>query len=87
MTFIVSYVKVLNKLRYLGGKHEKIVDIISEDVKQAFKLKGYEEIYGIVTQSNRPDLCQYQCNGAMAAARAYKKLQLQLHRSCRTVKG
>ena len=28
--------------------------------------------------SNRPDLCQYQCNGAMAAAKAYKKAPLAI---------
>lgn len=52
---------------------KKIVDIISEDIKKAFVLKGYDEKYGVVTLSNRPDLCQYQCNGAMAAAKEYKK--------------
>lgn len=52
---------------------KKIVDIITEDVKKAFEQKGYNEKYGTVTQSNRPDLCQYQCNGAMAAAKEYKK--------------
>lgn len=52
---------------------KKIIDLLSEDVKQAFVSRGYDEKYGIVTLSNRPDLCQYQCNGAMAAAKAYKK--------------
>lgn len=52
---------------------KKIVDIITEDVKKAFVQNGYDERYGIVTLSNRPDLCQYQCNGAMAAAKEYKK--------------
>ena len=52
---------------------KKIVDLISEDVKQAFASKGYEEKYGFVTLSNRPDLCQFQCNGALQAAKAYKK--------------
>ncbi len=57
---------------------KKIVDLISEDIKQAFVLKGYEEKYGAVTLSNRPDLCQYQCNGAMAAAKAYKKAPIAI---------
>ncbi len=51
---------------------EKILDIISKKVEQAFADAGYEAAYGRVTVSNRPDLCQYQCNGAMAAAKAYK---------------
>ncbi len=52
---------------------EKILDLISKEVRQAFADAGYAEEYGKVTLSNRPDLCEFQCNGAMAAARAYKK--------------
>ena len=39
---------------------------------QAFAACGYDESYARVTLSNRPDLCEYQCNGAMAAAKVYK---------------
>jgi len=49
-----------------------IIEIITDEVKKAFIEKGYEEKYGMVTLSNRPDLCQYQCNGALAAAKQYK---------------
>ena len=52
---------------------KKILDVISDKVKLAFKECGYDEKYGFVTISNRPDLCQFQCNGAMAAAKEYKK--------------
>lgn len=51
---------------------KKILDLITEEVKKAFVTAGYEESYGKVTLSNRPDLCEYQCNGAMAAAKQYK---------------
>lgn len=57
---------------------KKIVDLISEDIMQAFVSKGYEEKFGTVTLSNRPDLCQYQCNGAMSAAKAYKKAPIMI---------
>ena len=40
---------------------------------EAFAACGYDAAYARVTVSNRPDLCEYQCNGAMAAAKAYKK--------------
>ena len=40
-------------------------------MKQAFAACGYDESYARVTLSNRPDLCEYQCNGAMAAAKAF----------------
>ncbi len=48
---------------------EKILDIISKEVKEAFKAAGYDENAGKVSISNRPDLCEYQCNGAMALAK------------------
>ncbi|ROR27185.1 arginyl-tRNA synthetase [Mobilisporobacter senegalensis] len=52
---------------------KKIIDLISNEIKEAFDKCGYDKEYGMVTLSNRPDLCQYQCNGALAAAKAYKK--------------
>ena len=51
---------------------KKLLDLISQEVTNAFVECGYDEKYGKVTLSNRPDLCEYQCNGAMAAAKAYK---------------
>ncbi|MBE5972151.1 MAG: arginine--tRNA ligase [Lachnoclostridium sp.] len=51
---------------------KKILELITEEMKQAFAACGYDESYARVTLSNRPDLCEYQCNGAMAAAKAYK---------------
>lgn len=52
---------------------KKILDLITDEVTKAFAECGYDAGYGKVTLSNRPDLCEYQCNGAMAAAKAYKK--------------
>ena len=52
---------------------KKLLDLISEEVKKAFAEAGYEEELGRVTVSNRPDLCEYQCNGAMAGAKKYHK--------------
>ncbi len=57
---------------------KKIIAIISEELMQAFESKGYDSQYGIVTLSNRPDLCQYQCNGALSAAKAYKKAPIMI---------
>lgn len=51
---------------------KKLIDLITEEVTKAFTDAGYDEKYGRVTLSNRPDLCEYQCNGAMAAAKEYK---------------
>ena len=50
-----------------------IIELITEEVKNAFQKAGYDASYGRVTLSNRPDLCEYQCNGAMAAAKEYRK--------------
>ena len=57
---------------------EKILDIISAKMQQAFADAGYDAAYGRVTVSNRPDLCEYQCNGALAAAKAYKCAPIQI---------
>ncbi len=57
---------------------EKILDIISKKMQQAFADAGYDASYGRVTVSNRPDLCEYQCNGALAAAKAYKCAPIQI---------
>ena len=51
---------------------------LTEKVKAAFVACGYEEKFGAVTVSNRPDLCQYQCNGALPAAKIYKKKPLDI---------
>ncbi len=51
---------------------KKILDIITEKMQQAFAAAGYDASFGRVTVSNRPDLCEYQCNGALAAAKQYK---------------
>ena len=57
-----------------GGKRMKqLIDLITEEMEEAFEKAGYDRSYAKVTLSNRPDLCEYQCNGAMAGAKAYKK--------------
>jgi arginyl-tRNA synthetase len=52
---------------------KKVIDLISKEVADAFEAAGYESRLGRVTLSNRPDLCEYQCNGAMAGAKEYHK--------------
>lgn len=52
---------------------KKIIDLIGEELADGFAQAGYDASYGKVTISNRPDLCEYQCNGALAGAKAYKK--------------
>ncbi len=52
---------------------KKILDIMTEQFENAFTAAGYDRRYAKVSVSNRPDLCEYQCNGAMAAAKEYGK--------------
>ena len=52
---------------------KKIMELMAEELSAAFEKSGYDPAYGRVTVSSRPDLCEYQCNGAMAGAKAYKK--------------
>ena len=51
---------------------KKILELMERELQAAFQACGYEEKFARVVLSNRPDLCEYQCNGAMAAAKAYK---------------
>ena len=57
---------------------KKILDFISEEMQQGFEKAGYAKELGRVTLSNRPDLCEYQCNGAMAGAKQYKKAPIMI---------
>ena len=52
---------------------EKLMDLMEREISAAFEKAGYDPSYGKVTVSNRPDLCEFQCNGAMAGAKTYKK--------------
>ena len=60
---------------------KKIIEKIEEAVKEAFVASEYDEKFAKVTVSNRPDLCEYQCNGAMAAAKTYKKAPIMIANS------
>ena len=57
---------------------KKILDIMTAKMQQAFVDAGYDASFGRVTVSNRPDLCEYQCNGALAAAKQYKCAPIQI---------
>lgn len=57
---------------------EKIIRILSKVVEDAFEQCGYERSFGNVAVSNRPDLCQFQCNGALPASKRYKKSPIQI---------
>ena len=57
---------------------KKLIDLIDQEMTAAFEKAGYEASYGKATLSNRPDLCEYQCNGAMAAAKTYRKAPIMI---------
>ena len=57
---------------------EKLLDLISATVSGAFAAAGYDGALGRVTVSNRPDLCQFQCNGSMPAAKQYRKAPIAI---------
>ena len=50
-----------------------MLELITTEMEAAFEKAGYDKELAKVTLSNRPDLCEYQCNGAMAGAKKYKK--------------
>jgi len=55
---------------------KKILELLSEELGKAFERAGYDGALGKAVISNRPDLCEYQCNGAMAGAKQYRKAPL-----------
>ena len=57
---------------------KKLLDLLSEEMGKAFEAAGYDPALGRVTPSNRPDLCEYQCNGAMAGAKKYHKAPVMI---------
>ncbi len=57
---------------------EKLLDLISKEMMNAFEAAGYARELGKVSPSNRPDLCEYQCNGAMAGAKQYHKAPIMI---------
>ena len=56
----------------------KLLDVLTEEMGKAFAAAGYDAALGKVSVSNRPDLCEYQCNGAMAGAKQYKKAPIMI---------
>ena len=57
---------------------KKLLELITEEFEKAFEQCGYDKKLGKVGVSNRPDLCQYQCNGAMAGAKLYHKAPIMI---------
>jgi len=57
---------------------KKFLELLSEEMGKAFAAAGYDSTLGKVTVSNRPDLCEYQCNGAMAGAKLYHKAPIMI---------
>lgn len=57
---------------------KKMIEMIGDVLADGFEQAGYDRSYGKVTISNRPDLCEYQCNGAMAGAKAYRKAPIMI---------
>ncbi len=60
---------------------KKFIDLITEEMVQAFEAADLDASYAKISVSSRPDLCEYQCNGAMAAAKKYKKAPIMIAES------
>jgi len=57
---------------------ETVISKLTGTLGKAFSDLGYDFFYGRVAVSNRPDLCQFQCNGAMMGAKKYKKNPMEI---------
>lgn len=60
---------------------KKLLEMITGEVMDAFEAAGYDRNAGKVSISNRPDLCEYQCNGAMALAKQLKTAPINIANS------
>lgn len=52
---------------------QTLTKILTDKTAAAFESCGYSAELGAVTVSDRPDLCQFQCNGAFGGAKLYRK--------------
>ena len=57
---------------------QKILQLMTEELGKAFEGAGYDPQFARVVVSNRPDLCEFQCNGAMAAKKTYQKAPIEI---------
>ncbi len=57
---------------------KSFLTLLEGSVKEAFEKAGYDAELGSVSKSNRPDLCEFQCNGAMRGAKLYHKAPLMI---------
>ena len=57
---------------------KSLINCLEAKVQLVFEACGYKKEYGVLTYSNRPELCQFQCNGALAAAKAYRKIPFEI---------
>ena len=53
-------------------------EILNETMKQAFEAAGYDPSAASVTVSSRPDLAEYQCNGALALAKTAHEAPIRI---------
>ena len=61
-----------------GRKMKKLMERMAQELACAFEAAGYDSSLAQVVVSNRPDLCEFQCNGAMAGAKRYHKAPLMI---------
>ncbi|MBR1423164.1 MAG: arginine--tRNA ligase [Ruminococcus sp.] len=52
---------------------KSLTSLLTKKVEEAFEKCGYSKELASVTVSDRPDLCQFQCNGALGGAKLYHK--------------
>ena len=52
---------------------KSMTQILTEVVSKGFEDAGFDPLLGQVNESNRPDLCEFQCNGSLSGAKRYKK--------------
>lgn len=57
---------------------DRIIDLLNNICGEGFAAAGYPAECGRVNVSSRPDLCEYQCNGAMSLAKKEHKKPIDI---------
>ena len=69
-----AYFKFSGSVFYM----KEIIEQIEQEVRNAFSACGIDAAQVSVTLSNRPDLCDYQCNGALSLAKQLHKAPIEI---------
>lgn len=76
LSFVIKLSLINRPTERIDYIMQRITEILTGKVSDAFSACGYNAELGTVSVSDRPELCQFQCNGSFQGAKLYKKAPL-----------